>query len=51
MTLTAEEKPLVIQWLREYPAGVPSDAWGYGPLLALSKPRESLSRETKMRYG
>jgi len=31
MALTVEEKTLVTRWLRNYPAGIDSDSWGYGP--------------------
>lgn len=38
MALTAEEKPKVIQWLREYPRGQPKDAWGLGELASPAPP-------------
>jgi hypothetical protein len=27
MPLTIEERKLVVGWIKEYPAGVPSDSW------------------------
>ena len=32
MTLTPEEKTQVIGWLKAYPKGTPSSAWGFGPM-------------------
>ena len=30
MSLTAEERVLVIGWLRKYPAGISASSWGTG---------------------
>ena len=32
LSLTPEERIQVIGWLKEYPKGVPSNAWGFGPM-------------------
>lgn len=40
MPLKPDEIPQVIADLRAYPKGVPSDAWGFGPLAELDEESE-----------
>lgn len=32
MALTNEERAAVIEFAREYPAGIPAQFWGHGPM-------------------
>lgn len=33
MSLSEEERKLVIEALEKYPAGIPYNAWGFGPMI------------------
>ena len=59
MPLTPEERTQVIGWLKTYPKGISSSAWGYGPMATLnddenendySLPGE-FAAETRAAYG
>ena len=48
--LTRDEAEKVIGWLEEYPAGIPSRSWGFGPLEQLRNPA-GVPESTVMKYG
>jgi|APSaa5957512493_1039668.scaffolds.fasta_scaffold88274_3 hypothetical protein len=50
--LTTKERKAVVACLRNYPAGIPEDSWGYGPLLGtLSIHLRQISTRKINKYG
>lgn len=54
--LTKDEQALVERCLETYPAGIPEQAWGYGPMASRSSLGEyyevtAFSREMLAQYG
>ena len=48
--LTREQKELFVKLCEEYPAGIPSSAWGFGPM-SLPQDNEDGYPITGMDYG
>ncbi len=55
--MTPDERKLVVEYMRKYPAGVPNDAWGYGPMAKDRHPIDGpvppyhFDRDTLLQYG